>query len=82
MQCYAKPLLILAGLLALLLAVLGVVLPGLPPPFLLLATACFAKSSPRLQLGNRLFGPMITDWKQHPAISRRVKCIIIGCWEA
>ncbi len=70
------------GLLCLALALLGVLLPGLPTtPFLLLAAGCFSKSSSRLYswlLGNRLFGPMIRDWETHRTISRRVRNIAVA----
>ena len=65
------------GLVFVGLAVLGAVLPVLPTtPFLLVAAACFAKSSPYLYqklLENRVFGPLIRDWQQHRSIPRRGK---------
>lgn len=63
------------------LAALGVVLPLLPTtPFLLLAAGCFARSSARFYralLGNRIFGPLIRDWREHGAIPRRAKILAI-----
>ena len=63
------------------LAILGVVLPILPTtPFLLVAAACFAKSSPTLQkklLANKVFGPLINDWQQHRTIPKRAKRIAL-----
>ena len=64
------------------LATIGVVLPLLPTtPFLLLAAACFAKSSHRFYrvlLENRIFGPLIRDWREHRAIPLRAKILAIG----
>jgi len=68
---------IVLGFLALALGLAGVVLPLLPTtPFMLLAAAFFARSSPRLHqwlLQHRLFGPPIRDWRDHRAISPKAK---------
>ena len=49
------------------LAALGVVLPGLPTtPFLLVAAACFVRSSQRLYdrlLAHPVFGPLVRDYR-------------------
>jgi uncharacterized membrane protein YbaN (DUF454 family) len=74
------------------LAILGVVLPILPTtPFLLVAAACFAKSSPEMQqklLENKTFGPLIHDWQKYRSIPRKAKRIALltivlsVCWSA
>lgn len=68
---------VVCGLVLTGLAVLGAVLPGLPTtPFLLLAVALFARSSPRLHrmlLNSRLLGPYLRDWQQYRAIRGRVR---------
>lgn len=76
-----KLLLKITGLIFVGLAILGVVLPILPTtPFLLVAAACFAKSSPRLEkklLANKTFGPLIHEWQQHRSIPRKAKRIAL-----
>ena len=61
--------------------VAGIFLPLLPAtPFVLLAAACFARSSEkwhRWMLQNKTFGPMIRNWEAGRCISRRVKIIAI-----
>jgi uncharacterized membrane protein YbaN (DUF454 family) len=67
------------------LAYLGVLLPGLPAtPFLLAASYCFVRSSPRLHRWLRrspVFGRLIHDWEVHRGIRRPVKvfavCLVV-----
>ncbi len=80
------------GIFFVALAILGVVLPILPTtPFLLVAAACFAKSSPTMQrklLANKTFGPLIHDWQKYRSIPRKAKrialltMILSVCWSA
>jgi hypothetical protein len=77
-----RQLLVLAGLVCLGLAGVGVILPGLPTtPFVLLAAACFAKASPALHgwlLRHRWMGPMVRDWESHRSLPLRVKVLAIA----
>ncbi|HIG65507.1 MAG TPA: DUF454 domain-containing protein [Methyloprofundus sp.] len=70
-------LLTLFGLLCVALGIIGAVLPILPTiPFLLLALACFANSSPRFHqmlLNNRWFGAALQQWETNRSITRRSK---------
>ncbi len=72
-----RSLLVVAGFISLALAVAGAILPGLPTtPFVLLAAACFAKSSPRMHawlLANRWLGPMVRDWEATRSLPLKVK---------
>jgi len=73
---------IATGLFFLLLGGIGVVLPLLPTtPFVILAAACFAKSSPRMHawlLRNELFGPLLLDWEKNKCVSRKVKWLALS----
>ena len=59
---------IVGGTLSVILGFIGIVVPLLPTvPFLLLAAYCYAKGSEKFYkwfVTNRLFGRMITDYKE------------------
>jgi len=68
-------LLLCAGCLAVALGVLGIFLPLLPTvPFLLLAAACFSRSSRKLQqwlFNHRYLGPYLTNYLLRKGISKK-----------
>lgn len=76
-----KWLLVSVGVLSVGLATAGVFLPLLPTtPFLLLAAACFIRSSDRLYrwlTGHRWFGPYIRGYREHKAITRRARLVAL-----
>lgn len=69
------------GLVFVVLAIIGVFLPLLPTtPFLLVASACFAKSSPALYQklnNNKVFGPLIKNWNETRSIPKKGKVIAL-----
>jgi uncharacterized membrane protein YbaN (DUF454 family) len=77
-----KPLLVTAGVLSVGLAAVGVFLPLIPTtPFLLLAAACFVRSSDRLYqwlIHHRWFGAYIRNYREHRAIPLRSKIIVVA----
>lgn len=64
------------------LGVVGVFVPGLPTtPFLLLAAACFARSSKKFYnwlLNHRIFGTYIKNYREHRAITLRGKIMSLS----
>lgn len=77
------------------IGIVGIFVPGLPTtPFVLLAAWAASHGSARLHqwlLGHRQFGPLIADWQQHGAVSRKAKwlasltmlpCAVLVFWLA
>lgn len=74
---YRKNILKGLGIMFLVIGITGIIIPLLPTtPFLLLATACFAKSSPTLHdrlINNRIFGKYIRNYQENKGIPLRAK---------
>lgn len=77
-----KILLNVIGIIAVVLAILGVFLPLLPTtPFLLLASACFVRSSERMHrwlLGNSLFGEYLRNIEEKRGIPLKGKVMTLA----
>lgn len=63
------------------LGIIGAFLPVMPTvPFLIVAAACFTRSSSRLEtwlLTHRQFGPPLIAWRERGAIPRRAKWLAL-----
>ncbi|MCP5095680.1 MAG: DUF454 domain-containing protein [Chloroflexi bacterium] len=72
----------LLGMLFLGLGSVGIFVPLLPTtPLVLLAAACFAKSSPKAYqwlIENKRFGSIIQNWEANRCVQVRVKWIAIS----
>lgn len=67
------------GAVSFLLGAIGLVLPVMPTvPFVIIAAYCFARGNPKVyewMLDNKYCGPIIRDWQERGAISRKTKWI-------
>ena len=74
--------LLIVGWVSIVLGVIGIFLPLLPTtPFLLLAAACFARSSEKFHgwlLNHKYLGPYIHLYLDGKGIPFKAKCYIIG----
>ena len=77
-----KWILITAGTIFVVLGILGIFLPILPTtPFLLLAAACYARSSKKFYdwlLNNKLFGANIKNYREGKGVPLKVKIFTIS----
>ncbi len=73
------------GIITLSLGIIGIAMPILPTtPFLLLASACFLRSSERANnwlLGNKLLGSYIRNYKEKRGMTKNAKaCTLSFLW--
>lgn len=79
---FVKTAYLAAGFLFLALAFIGALLPVMPSAiFVILAAACFARSSPRFEawlLNHAQFGPSLRAWREYGAILPQAKAMAVG----
>ncbi|CAD7041879.1 hypothetical protein REJC140_01064 [Pseudorhizobium endolithicum] len=70
------------GWLLVTIGLVGAFMPVLPTtPFLIMAVACFARSSPRLEawlLNHPRFGGPLRDWREKGAVPRKAKIAAVA----
>ena len=70
------------GLISMTLGFIGIPVPGLPTtPFMILAAACFARSSQRFYdwiINNKLFGIHVKNYREGNGIPKKVKPVILA----
>ncbi|GLK68213.1 YbaN family protein [Hansschlegelia plantiphila] len=71
-----------AGVVLVGVGIVGLILPVMPGTvFLIMAAACFARSSPRLEswlLDHPRLGPTVVAWRRDGAIPVRAKLLAFG----
>tara|TARA_Y100001956_G_C4040457_1_gene150376 strand:+ start:101 stop:544 length:444 start_codon:yes stop_codon:yes gene_type:complete len=70
------------GFIVMSIGLVGIVIPGLPTtPLMILAAACFAKSSQRFYdwiINNKMFGHHVKNYREGKGIPKKSKPIILG----
>ncbi len=78
----AKILWIILGSIFVLIGGIGVVIPGLPTTlFLILAAACYIRSSQKLYdwlINNKTFGPYLKDYREGRGMPRNAKILAVS----
>jgi len=73
--------LVILGFIFLILGIIGIILPVLPTtPFIILAAACFARSSQNFHdrlYGNRFFGKILRDYSDKKGMALKYKIYIL-----
>ncbi len=81
-QPVARVTYLVVGWICVGLGIIGALLPVMPTTiFMIAALACFAKGSPETAqklLAHPRFGPPLTAWKTHGAISKRSKTFAVA----
>jgi uncharacterized membrane protein YbaN (DUF454 family) len=81
-KTWLRILLVIAGTVCVGLGIVGIFVPVLPTtPFLLLAAACYARSSQRFHswlLNNKWFGSYIRNYLERKGITLRAKIITLS----
>ena len=81
-QKLVRAFLFVAGTISLVLGVVGIILPVLPTtPFLLLALACYFRSSERMthwMLNNKYFGKYIRNYRDGKGIPLKTKLFALA----
>lgn len=69
------------GFISMVIGIIGIPVPGLPTtPLMILAAACFAKSSQRFYdwiINNKLFGHHVKNYREGNGIPKKSKPIIL-----
>jgi uncharacterized membrane protein YbaN (DUF454 family) len=77
-----KHLILVGGFITLILGIIGIVIPILPTtPFLLLASAAFAKSSKRFDrwlLNNKILGAYIKNYREGKGLPIKIKILTLS----
>jgi uncharacterized membrane protein YbaN (DUF454 family) len=77
-----RPFYLVAGIVLVGVGIVGYFVPVMPGTiWLILAAACFARSSPRFEswlVNHPRFGPSVVAWRRYGAIPRRIKIIAIA----
>jgi uncharacterized membrane protein YbaN (DUF454 family) len=77
-----RPLYFVAGCVLLVVGIVGYFVPLMPGTiFLILAAACFARSSRRLEtwlVNHPKLGPSVVAWRKNGAIPRKAKIVAIS----
>lgn len=77
-----KYFILLGGFISLVLGIIGIVIPILPTtPFLLLASAAFAKSSKRFDrwlLNNKILGAYIKNYREGKGLPLKIKILTLS----